>query len=183
MAKFSGTALIAGTLTGTGNAGAKVQLQGRGFPFSTSFANIGNQQVTDGAGKYAFTFGPLGIDSQFRVIALTSPNVTSPVASIGVKVIASIHVSTAHPKKGHQIKVFGSIQPPKPGAVISFQRKSDTGRYVTIKRGVSEAHNSARSTYSTHITIKGKRRLRVLVRPTDGANLPGTSVVRDISVR
>ena len=38
VAKFSGSALIGGTVTGTGNANVKVQLQGRGFPFSTAFA-------------------------------------------------------------------------------------------------------------------------------------------------
>lgn len=108
---------------------------------------------------------------------------TSAVVGVGVKVLVTIHVSTAHPRKGKRIKVYGSVQPPKPGAVVSVQRKSNNGRYETIKRTTSVALNGARSTYSVRVAINGKRRLRVLVRPADGGHLPGTSMVRGISPR
>ena len=181
--KFVGTTIVAGQLTGTGNANVKVTLQARGFPFSSSFGNVGNAQVTDGNGSYRFTVSPLLLATQFRVVASTKPAATSPIVSVGVRVIVTVHLTTAHPRHGHRYRIFGSVQPPHPGGLVSIQRKTATGRWVVVKRTVVRARNSSRSVYSAHLNASHSRTLRVFVRPGDGDHLSGVSAETHVSVR
>ncbi len=43
---FGGTAIVQGTLSGTGNGNREVVLQADQFPFSAGFQNVGNPELT-----------------------------------------------------------------------------------------------------------------------------------------
>ena len=47
-------AVLAGTLSGTGNGGRQVVLQSNPWPYTQGFLNAGNPQVTNANGQYSF---------------------------------------------------------------------------------------------------------------------------------
>ena len=55
---LGGATTIAGQLTGTGNAGKGVQLQQRLFPYTGTFANVGNAQIVNAQGQFSFPVSP-----------------------------------------------------------------------------------------------------------------------------
>ena len=57
---------VQGTLSGTGNAGRQVVLQGRPFPFTAPFQPIGNPELTTATGGFSFTLLGAATTIQFR---------------------------------------------------------------------------------------------------------------------
>ncbi len=50
---FGAAVTIQGTLSGTGNAGRAIVLQGNPFPFTAGFQDIGNTELTNAQGRSA----------------------------------------------------------------------------------------------------------------------------------
>jgi hypothetical protein len=84
--------VLAGTLTGTGNAGRQVVLQMNPFPYTQGFKAVGNVQVTDTAGGFSFPLVSATLSAQFRVAMPQKPEVVSPIVQLGVAVRVSTHV-------------------------------------------------------------------------------------------
>ncbi len=83
--------VIQGTLAGTGNAGRKVVLLGRPFPFTGPFAQIGNPELTTATGGFSFTLLGDADTAEFQVVTTTNPPSragsrprTSPSASAAI---------------------------------------------------------------------------------------------------
>ena len=88
-----GATSLAGALTGTGNAARQVQLQANPWPYS-GFLAAGNAQVTGPAGEFAFPVLGVSVNTQYRVLLASKPNVVSPVVVVGttVKVTRKVRV-------------------------------------------------------------------------------------------
>jgi hypothetical protein len=126
----SGTTL-AGTLSGTGNAGRKIVLQSNPWPYTQGFQNAANEQLTNATGGFSFAQLSVPFNTQYRVLMPERPQVVSPIVTAGVKFYVGSKVSKKHVKRGRKVRFSGTIKPARPGANIAFQKKSN-GRWVSI---------------------------------------------------
>lgn len=152
-----GAVTLAGQLSGTGNAGRQVVLQGNPFPYLQGFQPVGNALVTDAAGNFAFAVPSLAVTTQFRVVVAQKPAVVSPVVVAGVAVQATIHARKV--KRHHHsvtVRFRGSISPARAGALVNVQ-KLKRGAWTTIAHTRARDAGAARSTYRTRIRTRGGR--------------------------
>ena len=63
---FGAGTTLAGALTGTDNANRQVLLEQNAFPFTAGFAAVGNPQVTNATGTFAFPILSLTTTTQYR---------------------------------------------------------------------------------------------------------------------
>jgi hypothetical protein len=126
----SGTTL-AGTLSGTGNAGRKIVLQSNPWPYTQGFQNASNEQVTNATGGFSFPLLSVPFNTQYRVLMPERPQIVSPIVTAGVKFYVGSKVSKKRVKRGRKVRFSGTIRPARPGANIAFQKKSN-GRWVSI---------------------------------------------------
>lgn len=122
---------LAGTLSGTGNAGRKIVLQSNPWPYSQGFQNASNELLTNATGGFSFPILSLPFNTQYRVVMPERPAVVSPIVTAGVKFYVGSKVSKKRVKRGRKIRFSGTIKPARPGANIAFQKKSN-GRWVSI---------------------------------------------------
>ena len=126
----SGTTL-AGTLSGTGNAGRKIVLQSNPWPYTQGFQNASNELLTNATGGFSFPVLSLPFNTQYRVVMPERPAVASPIVTAGVKFSVGSKVNKKRVKRGRKIRFSGTIKPARPGANIAFQKKRN-GRWVSI---------------------------------------------------
>ena len=126
----SGTTL-AGTLTGTGNAGRKIVLQSNPWPYTTGFQNATNELLTNATGGFSFPLLSVPFNTQYRVVMPERPAVASPIVTAGVKFYVSSRVSKRRVRRGRTVRFSGTIRPARPGANVAIQKKS-SGRWVSI---------------------------------------------------
>ena len=127
----SGTTLF-GTLTGTGNAGRKIVLQGNPWPYpSGGFKNATNEQLTNAQGGFSFPLLSVPFNTQYRVVMSERPGVVSPIVAVGVKFYVRTKVSKRRVQRGRRVRYSGTVNPARPGAQIAVQRKSK-GHWVSI---------------------------------------------------
>jgi hypothetical protein len=126
----SGTTL-AGTLSGTGNAGRKIVLQSNPWPYTQGFQNASNELLTNATGGFSFAILSLPFNTQYRVVMPERPAVVSPIVTAGVKFYVGSKVSKKRVKRGRKVRFSGTIKPARPGAQIAFQKKRD-GQWVSI---------------------------------------------------
>jgi hypothetical protein len=126
----SGTTL-AGTLSGTGNAGRKIVLQSNPWPYTQGFQNASNELLTNATGGFSFAILSLPFNTQYRVVMPERLAVVSPIVAAGVKFSVGSKVSKKHVRRGKKVRFSGTIKPAKPGTNIAFQKKSN-GRWVSI---------------------------------------------------
>jgi hypothetical protein len=129
--KFGTGTTLAGTLSGTGNAGRKIVLQSNPWPYSQGFQNASNELLTNATGGFSFAILSLPFNTQYRVVMSERPAVVSPIVTAGVKFYVGSKVNKKHVRRGKKVRFSGTIQPAKPGANIAFQKKSH-GRWVSI---------------------------------------------------
>lgn len=158
----AGTTLV-GALTGTGNANRQIVLQQRPFPYDAPFANVGNIQLTGADG--GFTFGPLAIPltTQYRVVTTSTPQVRSPIVSLGVAVKVSTTPSTRRVKRGRLVKFSGSVRPARPGALYAIQKRTSKGAWVVVAGGAVRSGTSEYSRYARRVRVRRGGRYRVFV--------------------
>jgi hypothetical protein len=122
---------LAGTLSGTGNAGRKIVLQSNPWPYSQGFRNASNELLTNATGGFSFPILSLPFNTQYRVVMSERPTVVSPIVTVGVKFYVGSKVSRKRVRRGRKVRFSGTIKPAKPGTNIAFQKKSH-GRWVSI---------------------------------------------------
>jgi hypothetical protein len=167
---FGGTALVEGTLSGTGAAGAPVALQANPFPYLQGFATIGNPELTMANG--AFSFPVLGMTqaTQFRVVTVSSKPVISPVAVESVAVIVTSHVKRIG---NHRARFYGTVSPAVDGAEVAILRIAHGRGFLA--GGTHLRHRDASSSaYSRVVPVRGGA-YRVLARVTNGAQVSNYS--------
>ena len=172
-ATFKAGTTLAGQLTGTGNAGRTVQLQAKAFPYTTAFTNVGNPLVTDAAGNFTFPVPLLTVNTQFRVMTVGSPHVTSGIVLVGCAVRVSVKVSATRVRLGHKVRFSGHVAPANDGALFAIQRLKK-GVWVTVQGGSLHHSSATRSRYSKTMRIRHFGQYRVFV-GVNNQNTSGTS--------
>jgi hypothetical protein len=140
---------LAGTLTGTGNAGRRVVLQASTWPYTAGFLNVSNEQVTNATGGFSFPILSVAVNTQYRVLMPDRPAVQSPIVTLGVKPYVSTKVSKRRVRRGNRIRFSGTVKPAGTGASIAFQKKRGSS-WVTVGGTIVRS----RGRYSKRLRIR-----------------------------
>jgi hypothetical protein len=162
----SGTTL-GGALTGTGNVGRAVQLQGNPFPYTQGFLNIGNAQLTGAGGAFSFPVPSVPLNSQYRVLMPDRPAITSPIISVGVLVRVSTHVRERHASSGISVRFSGTVRPARDGAQFAIQKHSGSG-WASIAGSITHHGSTTFSRYEKTVHLHHSGSYRVFVGIVDG---------------
>ncbi len=170
---FGSATVVSGRLTGPSNAGVAVTLRENPFPFGDGSKPVATT-VTDPQGRYSFTRRPL-VNTIFT--AATGPN-RSPNLTVNVRIRMSMRVSDSTPRVGRRVRFRGRACPTHNGLVVAIQRRSSTGRYVTVRRTRLRAATTC-SAYSRTFRIYRDGRYRVTADDADHARGYSRSRVLD----
>ena len=181
---FGGKTVISGQLTGTGNAGVSVELEGQPAPYTTGFKTVGAPVTTDASGNYSFSVVPQTI-SKYRVKAKTKPPVTSGETVVNVALKVGMSVSDKTPAKGQNVRFRGSVWPAHDGKIASLQRRTSSGWKTVATTPLvagTPVNGATRSTYSITRKVRANGRYRVFVDSGDADHLDGKSRARRLTV-
>jgi len=180
------TAQIAGSVTGSNNAGLTVVLMANPYPYTGPFKPTGATTTTSMTGAYTFTVRP-GANTRYEVTVAGKPPVTSSAVTVGVRVKVVIHVSTLRPFRGQLVRFYGTVTPAHNGRYALIQRRTSTGAWRTVASTLLRAgglvNGVAVSKYSRRIRINSSGTYRVRVNPRDGDHRIGNSAKRYERVR
>jgi hypothetical protein len=168
---YGGPATIQGTLSGTENANREVILQANGFPYTAGFQNFGNPELTSASGGFSFAVFGLGATTQYRVVTVTKPAVTSPVAVENVAVSVVTHLRRT--RRPHFARFTGTVTPAEDGAEVGILRIT-RGRGVLVGGTRLHHHSITSSTFSRVVPVR-RGIYRVLVRVINGAQVSNYS--------
>ena len=179
---FSRPFTISGQLTGTGSGHARVVLLGRTFPFTGAFGQVTNPVLSNADGTYGFSFTAATITSQFEIRADTNPPITTPVVTMPVSSLVSLH-APGHVRKGHLARFAGTVLPAQDGLVVKIQKRGRDGVFRIVAHTNLHHKNAGSSTYSRRLRLKRTGTYQTVVQSASGAIYPGTSVAKSIKVR
>jgi hypothetical protein len=170
--RFGEGTVLAGLLTGTGNAGKQIVLQQSPFPH-TVWTQVGNPIVANAQGAYTFTLLSVPLNTQFRTVLPSKPSVLSPIVGVGVAPRVSTHVSSTHVFTGAKVRFTGIVHPARNGSRVLVQRKRGS-RWVFVAATKLHKRNSTSSKYNRRVKIRHGGSYRVLVDSADGNYVPST---------
>jgi hypothetical protein len=175
-----GATTIEGTLSGTGNAGAAVQLQQNPFPYTAGFVDVGNPELTLANGTFAFNVLGVAANTQYRVVSGTVASADVVVsAALGVTLHAQAGGTHRHPT----IRFSGSIAPAEPSARIGFERLIGTNWKVVGGTIAGATMTNGVVHFGKTITIRSGGFFRALVLPVEGAHVSGYSQTVTVRIR
>jgi hypothetical protein len=184
--KASATSVTFGrsvTLSGSAKniaTGTVVEAQANPFPYS-GFKPTGKTGVVDPAGNYSIAGVIPQFNSQFRVLAKTSPESVSGTTFIHVSLRVSFKVSDATPKRGSLVRFAGTVAPAHDGKTALIQKQTATG-FKTVARTTLLDNGRASSKYSRKLRIRSSGTYRVVAQPGDQDHDDGTSRTRVLKV-
>jgi hypothetical protein len=164
---FGRPTVLSGALTGTGSAGKQVVLQSNPFPYTQGFVTVTNPQLTGADGAFTFPLLNVPLNTQFRVLIPTRPEVASPIVGVNVAVRVSTNVSARRVRTGRLVRFFGRVTPARPGALLAIQRLRGT-RWVTIAGTITHSAGQRLSRYAKRVRIRRGGSFRVFVAIVDG---------------
>ena len=170
---FGSATVLSGRLNGTAKAGVTVTLREDPYPFGDGDKPVASA-VTDAQGDYSFTRRP----SVNTVFGVSAGPTRSPNAVVNVRIRMSLRVSDSTPAVGQMVRFKGRACPAHDGLVVAIQRRSSTGRYVTVRRTTLKAATTC-SAYSRAFRIYRDGRYRVTADDADHARGYSRSRVLD----
>src|SRR2546423_3694649 len=161
--------ILAGTLSGSNNAGSRLLLKVNPFPYARGFATLGASAFTSATGAFSFFVPALAQNSELRVATAGKPSVSSPVLVERVAVRVSLHVRRAA-RRGY-VRLYGTVAPAEVGAGVAFQRLGGNHRWVTESGTVVRPATSTSSRYSRTVRLRHPVLYRAFVRIFDPAHV------------
>ena len=162
-----------GTLSGTGVGVRSVALEIEPYPYTAGFQQVGNAELTNASGRFAFTLPNLTINTMVRAVTVGgSPSLVSAMILEKVVVRVSVHVR----RHGRSVRVSGLIAPAGAPVRIHIQRRV-RGRWVTVARTTTHPISAGLAAYARTIGRPHRGRYRVVALVRDGSLLSGRSRV------
>ena len=174
--RHNGETVLAGNLSGTGNAGQQVVLQANPFPFA-GFADTGDTHLTDSAGNFSFPVIDVPVNTVFKVRLPDKPEVMSPEITVSVRIHVGVDVARKV-RKGRKAIFRGTVSPDSQGARVLLQRRVRS-TWVTWKR--TRVDEDSRYRAGVRMRRRGEFKFRVLVTPGP-AYVSDTSAVKTVRV-
>jgi len=172
--------VLAGVLSGTGNASRQVVLQSNPFPYTQGFANTTNVQLTNATGGFSFPLLSVPLNTQYRVLIPTKPEIVSPIVTLGVAVKVATSTSSTRVSRGRRVHFSGTIRPAREGARVSIQKRIGSS-WVPVVRTLTRRAGSTFSRYSKSVRVLRGGRYRVYVSNLDGNFV--SSAGRTVTIR
>src|SRR3954471_24954383 len=148
------------TLSGTTKnitPGTSVEISQNPYPYA-GFKPTGKTAVVDPSGNWSVAGIQPQVNTQYQVVAKTSPPTSSAAVFVRVRLRVSFHVSDSTPKKGARVRFSGTVMPAHPGKPVLIQKKASTG-YKTV----TTTKLSSTSKYSKRLRIRRNGTYRVVV--------------------
>jgi hypothetical protein len=158
---FGGPVVIQGTLSGTGNGGRQIVLQGNAFPFTAGFQNVGNALLTSATGGFSFNLLGASLITQYRVVTTSKPAIVSPVVTENVAVKVTSHI--ARTKRRGYARIFGTVTPAENGAEVGMLRIV-RGRGVLAGGTILKPNGALTNSAFSRVVRVHKGVYRVLIR-------------------
>lgn len=178
---FNSSTTLSGAVSGPQTSGVTVQLDADDTrPYGDSYKPTGRTAVTAANGRYSFAAAP-GKNTQYRVTARTSPSVTSAAKLVLVRIRVGLRVSDSTPRSGSRVLFSGSVFPAYDGRSALIQKRSPTGRWVTVVSTTLRDAGTTRSSFSRRIRVSRDGTYRVKV-SGDTQRVNGFSRLRRIDV-
>ena len=177
---FGKPTVLGGTLSGTGNAGRHVVLQSNPFPYTQGFVTVSNPQIVDPRGAFAFPLLSVPLNTQYRVLIPTKPDIVSPIVSVGVAPKVSTTVSSTRVRRGQQVRFTGTMKPGQGGERLAIQKLKPTG-WVTVAGATTRRSSSTSSRYTKRIRISRGGSYRVFIASANGSFVSG--IGRTVKIR
>jgi hypothetical protein len=173
---FSSPVALTGKLSGgsAGNVGIKLQ-KDESRPYGDGYVDTGVSGTTKNNGTYAFSVKP-GLNTQYRVVAAKTPAVDSPGRLVLVRPRVGLKTATA----GSKVRFSGSVYPALDGRSVLIQRRSPSGRFVTVSKTTLQDAGTTRSSYAKSVTVSRDGVYRTKV-PGDAKHVNGFSTTRTVS--
>ncbi len=170
---FGQTAVLSGSVGGTGAGGSTVQPEIAEFPYTAGFGPAGNALIARPDGTFGLTVQPR-VTTQYRAQAKVDGKQTvSPIITVGVAPKVNLKI-----RRGRKARFSGTIAPGG-DAVVRLMRISSTGKRRTVARTITRG--TSRSTYRfPSRRIGSTREYVVTVTLTNGAFVRGQSRVRKV---
>jgi len=178
---FSGLTTVSGRVSNSKKPDVTVRLeQDTTAPYGDAYKLTTLTATTKPNGDYSFAAKPL-VNTSFRAVAQTSPNVRSAGSFVQVRTLVGVRLSDSTPRRGSLVRFSGSIFPAHDGARAQIQRRTSSGGFVTVARPLLIDAGTARSTYTRRIRIFRDGVYRVKL-TKDGDHANGFSRTRTITV-
>jgi hypothetical protein len=184
---FGSNSTLSGRLSGGTVSGVTVRLEvddtrpyGDAYKPATTATGARITATSDQSGRFSFTVKP-PVNSQYRAVAQTSPNVTSAPRLVLVRPQVGLILSDPTPVAGALVRFRGTVRPQHDGATASIQRRSATGSWVTVARTTLRDAGDVYSRYSRRIRIRRDGSYRVKI-AGDADHVNGFSRVRRVDV-
>jgi hypothetical protein len=175
-ATYGGVVVVEGTLAGTDSGNQPVALQQNPFPYTAGFTQLGNTELTTSSGAYAFTIGSVLMNTEYRVVSLTTPSVISAVVDEGDAIAGSLssHAlgSHAHPRA----RFTGTVAPGiETDAKVAIEKLDGTVWKLVGGTLTSNSDHNGVATFSTVVHFRHAGFFRLYVQAVDGAHVSDTS--------
>jgi hypothetical protein len=167
---FGAPSTLAGTLSGTGNAGRPIRLQQKPFPFTTAFTNVGNAQLTNAQGGFAFALLSVPLTTQYRVLVTDKPSVVSPILTVNVSVVVGTRTTRTHVRRGASVHFSGTVHPGVANIPIAIQKLNAKHHWVTISGSITRTGG----VYGKTVRIRRGGSYRVYAGASGGTFAPGS---------
>lgn len=178
---FSGATTLSGRVSGANAGGVTVRLEEDATrPYGDAYKPAGKVATTANNGRYSFAVKPPQ-NTQYRVIAQTSPPLTSGPRLVLVRWLVGSRVSDPTPARGALVTFSGSVYPAGDGRTVIVQKRAPSGRFVSVGRTVLRDAGESRSTYLRRVRVfrDGVYRVKVV---GDGDHINGFSKTRTLNV-
>lgn len=177
---FSGITTLRGRVSGAASGVAVRLEQDDSRPYGDSYRPSTATATTANNGAYALTVKP-ALNTQYRVIAQTSPPVTSPATLVRVRPRVGINVSDTSPARGSLVTFKGSVTPAHDGRIVAIQKRSSSGGFITVSRTTLRDAGDLKSTYTRRLRVFRDGVYRVKV-AGDADHITGFSRLRTLTV-
>ena len=166
---FGAQTVVSGRLSGGTTRGVAVRLEAdETAPYGDAYTPVRAPDgrpvavTSDTAGRFAFTLRPAR-NTQYRAIAQTSPPATSAPRLVLVRPSVGLIASDRTPRTGSLVRFRGTVRPAHDGGRAVLQRRSSSGRWVTVARTTLRDAGSAFSAYSVRARVRRDGTYRVKV--------------------
>lgn len=171
---WGGSIVVSGVLAGTGTAGSRVVLQANPFPYALGFQPVGNPQVVNATGAFAFPILAVQQNTQYRTIVPNSP-VVSPVVTANAALRVTIKSSARRVRRGRSLRLSGAVRPRRDGLRVAIQKLGTAGTWVTVGGTRTSKGSETFSTFAKRVRVRRGGQYRAFVEVTDGSLVSAAS--------
>lgn len=172
---------LSGRLTGGDVSGVAIRFeQDTTRPYGDSYQPTMLTATTANNGRYSLNVRP-ALNTQYRATAQSSPPLRGGARLVLVRTRVGLRLSDSTPSRGSRVRFSGSVLPAHDGRPALIQKRSPSGRFVTVARTSLRDAGTLRSAYSRRVRVYRDGAYRVKV-PGDSDHVNGFSRTLSINV-